>query len=789
MRRRIVTAMSTLPLALGLHTEAVQATSAPQADVLGGILRVVAQFNTNSPPQHLDISFPAISGVAASLADLTRVSVSGKVATYELSVAPSTTLPFVNHPDQWDVLRLSGPSSTGFTIQGLKVTYQITDANAVARHRYTFIRTCNVADDAEALPGYVVSYHDDRCLDLVQTPVIAKNASRWYFSLAQDVQNRREITAEDLLYLSGGLWQPFAQLPLSVREAVHDFGQSGTTKLANGDPGHCSISQAYYQVNFTDYFTDDFPGMWDCDANRCWALNTPWPYSAGDLNAWGSALAHRRIARVRFALSGQNRVGLHTTAPFEQVTQQNGAWVTTGAQYAPKPGDMFWRFENCWHAGQKGPNAFPSSPVPHAMTLMGPVETYTDAAGNKRISAVIFDGSSMMTGYQFADLYDWTNEKIQAGGFSTVGDKNGDGCVEPTELSPNPVAASGYSETRAGRKFCRYCGPSNPNCADVNVFCPKITSGYYFRRDYFVGEALHPEDYWEINYKGSSMFTSWNWATTSTHGLDDAVFADFDGDDQADALIRMPDGTWNVAYMADGDLNTLNWVGSDGSTPLSELRFHDFNNDGRADAFRRLSTGAWQVNLMSSNGTFGPWTSAGTDSSVALAALRFADFNADGRTDLFKRLSGGGWRVSFMSSSGAFGSWTNVGSDGTSQLSDLVFADFNNDGRADVLRRASNGAWTVNFFSGTSFGPWISVGSDGTTQLGDLRFHDFNGDGRADVYKRLSGGGWRINYFAGSTFGPWTDVGSDGTTELGDLRFADFDGDRRTDVIRITPIR
>ena len=314
--------------------------------------------------------------------------------------------------------------------------------------------------------------------------------------------------------------------------------------------------------------------------------------------------------------------------------------------------------------------------------------------------------------------------------------------------------------------------------------------------DYF--KSLAPR--WEINYKGSLSFGAWEVALDA--GIprwENTVFADFDGDGNADAFERQVDGVWKIRYMEATGFETWHDVGSAGSTQLEDMRFADFDGDGRTDVYRRLDGGYWQINYMGSNndGTrFGAWHDVGSAGSTQLDDMRFADFDGDGRTDVYRRLDGGYWQINYMGSNNdgtRFGAWHDVGSAGSTQLDDMRFADFDGDGRTDVYRRLDGGYWQINYMGsnndGTRFGAWHDVGSAGSTQLDDMRFADFDGDGRTDVYRRLDGGYWQINYMGsnndGTRFGAWHDVGSAGSTQLDDMRFADFDGDGKTDVVRL----
>jgi hypothetical protein len=251
---------------------------------------------------------------------------------------------------------------------------------------------------------------------------------------------------------------------------------------------------------------------------------------------------------------------------------------------------------------------------------------------------------------------------------------------------------------------------------------------------------------WQVSFGGTGPWTPIN---TSSIGVADLAFGDFNGDCRTD-VFRSSGGKWQVSFGGIGSWQTINTS----SVGLSQLRFGDFDGDGRTDVFRS-SGGKWQVSFA---GT-GPWTPINT-SSIGVADLAFGDFDGDGRTDVF-RSSGGKWQVSF----GGTGPWTPINTSSIG-LSQLRFGDFDGDGKTDVFR-SSGGTWQVSF-AGT--GPWtpINTSSIGVANLG---FGDFDGDGKTDVF-RSSGGTWQVSF--GGT-GPWTPINTS-SIGLSALRFGNFNG-------------
>jgi hypothetical protein len=162
---------------------------------------------------------------------------------------------------------------------------------------------------------------------------------------------------------------------------------------------------------------------------------------------------------------------------------------------------------------------------------------------------------------------------------------------------------------------------------------------------------------WEVSFGGTG---SWQQINTSSIGVPELAFGDFNGDCRTD-VFRSSGGRWQVSFKGTEPWQTINTS----SIGLSQLRFGDFDGDGKTDVFRS-SGGRWQVSFA---GT-GPWQIINT-SSIGVADLGFGDFDGDGKTDVF-RSSGGKWQVSFAGTA----PWQTINTSSIG-LSALRFGNFN----------------------------------------------------------------------------------------------------------------
>ena len=241
---------------------------------------------------------------------------------------------------------------------------------------------------------------------------------------------------------------------------------------------------------------------------------------------------------------------------------------------------------------------------------------------------------------------------------------------------------------------------------------------------------------------------------------------DLNSDGKADILLRNSNGTFADWTMNGSQITTSQLLTSQGATVTLGSAWTvdglgDFNGDGDADVLLRNTNGTladWTMNgsqiassqLLSSQGatvTLGSaWSVAGV-----------GDFNGDGLADILLR-----------NSNGAFADWTMNGSKiASSQLltsggatvtlgaawSVAGVGDFNGDGLADVLLRNSNGTladWTMN---GSQIESSQLLTSGGKTVTLDPSWSiaalgDFTGDGKTDILLQNTSGAfveWTMN--------------------------------------------
>ncbi len=241
---------------------------------------------------------------------------------------------------------------------------------------------------------------------------------------------------------------------------------------------------------------------------------------------------------------------------------------------------------------------------------------------------------------------------------------------------------------------------------------------------------------------------------------------DLNSDGKADILLRNSNGTFADWTMNGSQIASSHVLTSQGATVTlgsawSVAGVGDFNGDGDAD-----------VLLRNTNGTLADWTMNGSQiassqlltSQGATVTLGSAwsvagvgDFNGDGLADVLLR-----------NSNGAFADWTMNGSKiASSQLltsggatvtlgaawSVAGVGDFNGDGLADVLLRNSNGTladWTMN---GSQIESSQLLTSGGKTVTLDPSWSiaalgDFTGDGKTDILLKNASGAyveWTMN--------------------------------------------
>ena len=224
---------------------------------------------------------------------------------------------------------------------------------------------------------------------------------------------------------------------------------------------------------------------------------------------------------------------------------------------------------------------------------------------------------------------------------------------------------------------------------------------------------------WEVlPGQGNSFYASagdehWQRHNTSSIGLDNLRFGDFDGDGRTD-VFRTSGGTWFVSFGGTGPWTRMG--GSDEA--LDNLRLADFNGDRATDVFTSVD-GWWYVFF----GAREPWVKL-QRSRIALDRLRFGDFDGDGRTDVWAAF-GGKWKVSYSGTT----RWQTL-AEAHVPAEELAFVDLDGDRRTDIFH-ATGTAWYVAY-GGDGDWRWLRDASETSSELA---FADLDGDGAAEILR------------------------------------------------------
>lgn len=346
-------------------------------------------------------------------------------------------------------------------------------------------------------------------------------------------------------------------------------------------------------------------------------------------------------------------------------------------------------------------------------------------------------------------------------------------------ISPTAVTIMAVPQTGTQKRVLRFSNPavlyqgmptgvvsSDPLAADNSRAITNtsgVTSGFRMTPVWFSSAAAR---------------APWNERLATDQMVSDALFGDFDGDAETDALVvDEATGEWRWSRSASEEWRMRNGPDPELEIPVARMAVGDFNGDGRADVFWPDEAGGRWIWVSAATGS--PATLRGPDSSLThpLDDLAFGDFDGDSATDVFRSDSlTGAWSVSY----GGTSSWAILSAADASRAvptRELVVADFDGDGEADVLRAVpATNLWQ---YSASGTGVWSTLSSDKSEGTADVAFADFDGDGATDGFK-TTGEAWMISSGAA---GPWKEV-FDSCHELPGLRFGDFDGDGTVDVIR-----
>lgn len=167
------------------------------------------------------------------------------------------------------------------------------------------------------------------------------------------------------------------------------------------------------------------------------------------------------------------------------------------------------------------------------------------------------------------------------------------------------------------------------------------------------------ETEWQVSYAGASSWETIKTMNSSTLGLKDLAFGDFNGDGTTDVFYTGPENfRWSVSWSGRSQWRVLFAQSGRPGIPLNHLAFGHFNDDKSTDVYFSNADGkVWHV-----------WSS-GTNRLTFLEKietprerLHFGDFNGDGMTDAFMPMAvppifmSTIWQVSY----GATSDWEQV---------------------------------------------------------------------------------------------------------------------------------
>ena len=232
---------------------------------------------------------------------------------------------------------------------------------------------------------------------------------------------------------------------------------------------------------------------------------------------------------------------------------------------------------------------------------------------------------------------------------------------------------------------------------------------------------------------------------------------DHNGDGRDDALTRNNDGRWHY-YAMDGHLVLEEQSGAPDLAADPDWAFvggGDYDGDGNADALLRHADGRWHFHAM--NGRERIPAASGAVRMTRNTNWGFvgsADFTGDGRDDvLLRHRRSGVWYLYALNGATVISGGKVKGPTRNTLWQPVGVADLDGDGRSGVLLRNSrNGAW---HYYGIADRRTVGAGRVSLTRNADAVFQavgDFNGDGTDDVLlRRTSDGHWHYAPMNGRT--------------------------------------
>jgi len=709
-------------------------------------------------------------------------------------VTPGTDHPYVYSAEGWDGAFLKGPSTGTFRLRSIGVKYTSRFVGQTANFdEFTFIN--------HTFPGTLGKTF---------------SSTDTHFSFADHIAARRRAAAATTISgFLGGAPVDASQLPLAVRRAIDNIGQSGEAQYSGcGDlwpggscTGMCAVTAGWHLLNFSRDFVQDFapnvsPSGTDNSIYRCDAgTQRCYDYYGGNLVPYypGNPYPLRRVARAVFDGPIGGRTDLRGFYLVNDTSQLVGDVDTTGlTEYTPKPGDTLHRIDRCVGPGNSQ----------HSMVLV----TYPRLVGNS-LDLVVFDAGSMGLVRQEATRLPVNNT-----------------------LSCNVAAGcdlSGKAWTEAsGSPYCPFTGNTVVSRFEYLIGITESAEEWYVTENGTgspnrIGEDvinLPVDDQLRAQLNDSENPSLGDLKAFDYDG-DDQVLPDFDGDGVADVFTRdVGTGRWRASYSSTG---YRGWHELRASSAANErLFFGDFGTDsvrtapdGHDDVmrFHRKSDGyVWlQVAF---------WTSTSTSPTAWKDVWRFnkeftvdfwydharlIDIDGDQLVDAFYQATNGKWYLRRGATQGnqTAPTWQVVRTNVPNGLSTYRFFNHNpeQDGFTDVFQivTKANGqrAWQVCPFDGTDFvgtscpndtatpannqTNWKTLRTTAETlAVEDVRIGRFLASGTPNVVRDHGGHTYLLQPFSSSNWnGTWverTDFASD--RPFAELIFADMNGDGDLDV-------
>jgi hypothetical protein len=261
-----------------------------------------------------------------------------------------------------------------------------------------------------------------------------------------------------------------------------------------------------------------------------------------------------------------------------------------------------------------------------------------------------------------------------------------------------------------------------------------------------------------------------------------AVIADFNGDDNLDIIATAPDSPniGIVVLIGNGDGTFQDGVEiAVGSRPY-DIEYDDLDGDGDLDLVVTRDQGD-DMRVLSNDGLGSFFPGSSFDTGLAPKHMTKGDFNEDGLMD-FVASNSSQWHLSVRLGNGSLIPSSGDEISCTYQPYDLISVDVNNDGHLD-LATVHDGDDHLSVFLGNG---------DGTFQDGMLfetpvqplamSFGDYNGDGYVDL-STANRNGFSVSIFPGSGTGEFN-IYQSWYFELPlEITTADIDGDGDDDLV------